>query len=196
MRCASRLLTYTTDTATRSRLRNFAKVANAVPNAEPVDRRSAVVELLYGFCDDDDDARDENEPQPLPHAGFVNIGNTCFISATLQLLLEPLLCSLPLRAQDDVKPTLGSRAAHAALHAALGMRCSPEMLQALTCSLPRGFGWHLGNMKTVVSTQEDAHEFALRLLDGCSALDDLLCAHVTSFGAARTPRSSSMTSRA
>jgi ubiquitin C-terminal hydrolase len=60
------------------------------------------------------------------------------------------------------------------------MRCSPEMLQALTCTLPRGFGWHLGNMKKVVSTQEDAHEFALRLLDGCTALDDLLCAHVTS----------------
>jgi hypothetical protein len=60
------------------------------------------------------------------------------------------------------------------------MRCSPEMLQALTCSLPRGFGWHLGTSKKVVSTQEDAHEFALKLLDGCSALDDLLCAHVTS----------------
>ncbi len=42
------------------------QVAKFVLNAEPIDRRSAVVELLYGFCDDDDDAQDQNEPQPLP----------------------------------------------------------------------------------------------------------------------------------
>jgi hypothetical protein len=102
-------------------------------------RRLAALHLLYELRDDDDYACDDSDAVALLPAGFANLGNTCFINAATQLLLHPLLCCLPASEQQGV--TLASCASQAALRAALGLRCSHETLQALTCALPQGFGW-------------------------------------------------------
>jgi hypothetical protein len=149
--------------------------------AQATARRTAAVHLVYGVRDDDDDARGAVDvAAPLTRAGFSNLGNTCFANAALQLLLLPLLCSLPARAEACVEPTVGSRAMQAALCAAIGMRCSHDAMQALVCALPRGFGWQVARSGDVITMQEDAHEFALTLLDDCSALDKVLRAHLSS----------------
>ena len=65
------------------------------------------------------------------------------------------------------------------MRAALGVRCSLDSLNTLLCALPRKFGWRRTRSGDVISTQEDAHEFALKLFHSCSLLDDAMCVHVS-----------------
>ena len=130
-------------------------------------RRSAAVHLIYDVRADDENARDAvDAAAPLQRSGLRNLGCSCFINGTLQLLLHPLLACLPARPNTPTtQPTLCARAVQAALHVALGLQCSHDALQALVCALPQGFGWQLGQSDAVITVQEDAHEFALKLLE-------------------------------
>ena len=93
--------------------------------------------------------------------------------------MYPLLCVLPHRECSELGFTLGWYAVDAAVRAAIGVRCSRDSLNTLLCALPRIFGWRRTRSGDVISTQEDAHEFALKLFHSCSSLDDAMCVHVS-----------------
>ena len=127
--------------------------------------------LLDYHASDGDGVLDERRFAPLPRAGITNLGNTCFLSSSIQLLARPLIATRSASAAG----TLAARAADVALHAVLGVQCSTAALQELLTTLPCGFGWRASSgSKAVLSVQEDAHEFVMRLLGSSAAASTAL----------------------
>jgi hypothetical protein len=118
-------------------------------------RCSDAAQFLDDWRDCDIDACDADEAEPLRHAGFANLGNICFINATLQMLLRLTLRCAPDDRDALLPDTLSTCAFKATLRAALGLSCNHKGLNVLLC-LPRGFGWRLGTSKETQSLQEDA----------------------------------------
>jgi hypothetical protein len=151
------------------------------------ERRSLAVQLLYAVREDDEDARDAaDSAAPLARVGISNLGNTCFLNATVLMLLYPLLWSLPARA--PLGAGLGSCVLQAAVRVAVDLPCSHSMLRTQVCALPQGFGWQVGRLRDVITVQEDAHEFVLKLLDDSPALESALRLHLTSYVVCGTTR--------
>jgi ubiquitin C-terminal hydrolase len=69
----------------------------------------------------------------------------------------------------------------AAVRVAVNLPCSHSMLRTLVCALPQGFGWQVGRLRVVITVEEDAHEFVLKLLADSPALESALRLHLTSY---------------
>ena len=93
--------------------------------------------LLDYHASDGDGVLDERRFAPLPRAGITNLGKTCFLSSSVQLIARPLFAARSVTAAG----TLAARAGDVALYAVLGVHCSSAALQELLTTLPCGFGW-------------------------------------------------------
>ena len=99
----------------------------------------SAVTLQDYHASDGDGVLDERRFAPLPRAGITNLGNTCFLSSSVQLLARALIAARSATAAG----TLAARAADVALHAVLGVHCSTAALQDLLTTLPCGSEWRV-----------------------------------------------------
>jgi hypothetical protein len=109
--------------------------------------------------------------------GFPNAGNTCYFASALHFLTPLILTCVLNNVQRDAHRLLAS-AVDLVMNAAHGVSCTPLEMWNCLKQFPVGFRPAVDALR---SSQEDAHEAMLHLLNAVSAFDDDLLSEYTSF---------------